>query len=71
MKHLKVFLVLNLIWLTACASEQSISDRYTENLKVVQTCMFNAIVGVLASPKLGLEGFNQVCEERHYEGGHL
>lgn len=75
MNLLKVFLLVNLIWLTACASGPSITERYEKDLKVVQTCMFNVLVGVLGSSKLGLEAFNQVCEEKEYKfyesTGHL
>lgn len=51
--------------LTACATTgKSFEEKYNDNAKVVQICLFNTIVGVLSAPRTGLEGFTNLCDEK-------
>lgn len=59
--------LLALVWLSGCATTsggQDIGEKYQQNLKVVQTCMFNSIMGILSVPRTGFEGFYQVCSDK-------
>lgn len=55
---MRKFIIVLCIWTTGCATT---SQRYTETVSVVQTCMFNVLYGVLAfSPQM----LKNVCDEK-------
>jgi hypothetical protein len=49
----------------ASQGDKSIEQKYSETTKTVQTCMYNAILGVFAVPVKGLEEFHDLCSERN------
>lgn len=59
------------LFLTGCATtgatqeDKSFEQKYSETTKVVQTCMYNAILGVLSLPVKGFEEFHDMCSERN------